>query len=274
MESMMFGTLARFALKALVLAAGLLAPAAAFAACQLGMVERAPLLHRAAYIPAAAPPGTVKISYLGHSSFLIETPQGATAVTDYNGMNVPAAVPDIISMNNPHTTHFTDTPNPAIRFVLRGWNPAGGLPAHDVKFRDLRVFNVPTNLGESYDAGFNSSSIFVFEISNLCIAHLGHLHHRLTREQLLKLGRIDVLFVPIDGSSTISHEDALAVIGQVEPRLVIPMHFGFFGSADLFFERAKAVYPIRAEKGSVLVVDRRTLPKRTEIRFLQAESQF
>jgi L-ascorbate metabolism protein UlaG (beta-lactamase superfamily) len=270
----MIATMFRTALRAAALVALTFAPGAAFSACQLGMVERAPLDRTTGLLPVAAPVGTVKISYLGHSSFLIETPQGATAVTDYNGLNVPAAVPDIVSMNNPHTTHFTHDPNPAIKYVLRGWSPAGGLPAHDVKYKDLRVFNVPTNLGESYDAGFNSSSIFVFEISNLCIAHLGHLHHVLTRDQLLKLGRIDVLFVPIDGSSTMSHEDAMAVIKQVEPRLVIPMHFGFFGSADAFFERAKTVYTIKAEQGSVLVVDRRSLPRATEIRFLQAESQF
>jgi L-ascorbate metabolism protein UlaG (beta-lactamase superfamily) len=266
-------SIVRMALRSLALLV-FLTPGAAQAACAFGMVERAPLLHRAAFLPAAAPEGTVRISYLGHSSFLIETPQGASAVTDYNGLNVPAGAPDIVSMNNPHSTHYTDTPDPGIRFVLRGWNPAGGLPAHDVRWKDLRVFNVPTNVGETYGGGRNSSSVFVFEISNLCIAHLGHLHHILTRDQLLRIGRIDVLFVPIDGSSTMSHEQALAVIGQIEPRLVIPMHFGFFGSADAFFERAKASYTIRSEKGSVLVVDRKSLPRDTEIRFLQAESQF
>lgn len=255
---------------AAALALGLVARGAA-AACLLGMVESRPLLHRAALFAQEIPKGAVRVSYLGHSSFLIETPEGATAVTDYNGVNVPSFPPDIVSMNNPHSTHFTDSPDPAIRFVLRGWLPGGGgLPRHDVRWKDMRVFNIPTNVGEYGDPRGNSSSIFVFEIGDLCLAHLGHLHHVLTREQLAALGRIDVLFVPIDGSSTMTHEEALAVIRQIGPRLVIPMHFGFFGAADRFFELAKGLWPIRAETGSTLMVSRRTLPQSTEVRFLQA----
>lgn len=253
-----------------------LAPGAAWAACLLGMVDRSPLLHRAAFTPVQSevPQGSVKITYVGHSSFVIETPDGASAVTDYNGINVPSFTPDIVSMNNPHRTHYTDTPDPAIRFVLRGWDPGGGLARNDVRWKDMHVFSVPTNIGETWGGGRNSSSIFVFQVANLCLAHLGHLHHVLSREQLMELGRIDVLFVPIDGSSTLSHPDAITVIDQISPRLVIPMHFGFFGAAERFFERARKHYPIRAEQGSVLLVDRASLPTSTEIRFLQAEAQF
>jgi len=102
----------------------------------------------------------------------------------------------------------------------------------------------------------------------LCIAHLGPLHHFLTREQLRKLGRIDMLFVPVDGGMTISHPQALAVIGQIAPRLVFLMHFGFSGAPDAFFEVAKSLYPIRSEKGSSQLISRAMLPKSTWVRFL------
>lgn len=251
--------------------AALLGASGAGAACLLGMVE-APgrVILAAAHGPDPVAAGNVRVSYLGHSSFLIETPGGASAITDYNGINVAAFVPDIVTMNNSHETHYTETPDPAIRHVLRGWQPGGGMARHEVRVRDLRTFNVPTNIGEYGDPGSNGNSIFVFEIANLCIAHLGHLHHELTREQLLRLGRIDVLFVPIDGSSTIAHPQAIRVIEQISPRLVIPMHFGFFGAADTFFELAKQRWTIRSEKGGTLLVNRAMLPKSTEIRFLQA----
>lgn len=257
---------------------GAMVATGAFAACQLGMVDRSPLLHFAAATAGVdgVPAKHVRVTYLGHSSFHIETPGGASAVTDYNGVNLPASVPDIVTMNNSHSSHYTDSPDPAIRFVLRGWSEkiGGGFAHHDVRFKDLRVFNVPTNIGEYGDPKGNGNSIFVFEISGLCIAHLGHLHHVLEKAQLRDLGRIDVLFVPVDGSMTISHAQALAVIGQVAPRLVIPMHFGFFGAPDAFFELAKEFYPIRAEKGSTLLVSRAMLPKSTEIRFLQGGGGF
>jgi L-ascorbate metabolism protein UlaG (beta-lactamase superfamily) len=221
------------------------------------------------------PESHVRVTYVGHSSFLIETPGGATAVTDYNGINVPAVTPDIVTMNNSHSSHFSDAPGPHIRHVLRGWSVKPGVFAHhDVRFKDLRVFNVPTNIGEYGDPKGNGNSIFVFEISGLCVAHLGHLHHVLTTAQLRQLGRIDVLFVPVDGSMTISHPQALAVIDQIAPRLIFPMHFGFLGSPDAFFELAKDRYRIRAEKGSTLLVSRKTLPKSTEIVFLQGGGGF
>jgi L-ascorbate metabolism protein UlaG (beta-lactamase superfamily) len=255
-----------------------LAVKSTLAACLLGMVEQAPLLHFAAAAAndSAVPAKQVRVTYVGHSSFLIETPGGASAVTDYNGINVPAVVPDIVTMNNSHDSHYTDAPNPGVRFALRGWNEkvGAGFAAHDIRFKDLRVFNVPTNIGEYGDPKGNGNSIFVFEISGLCIAHLGHLHHVLTREQLGRLGRIDVLFVPVDGGMTITHLQALAVIAQIAPRLVFPMHFGFAGSPDAFFELAKTLYPIRSDKGSTILISRAMLPKSTEILFLQGGGGF
>ena len=79
----------------------------------------------------------VRLTYVGHASFLIETPQGVTAVTDYNDYVRPPLIPDIATMNHAHTSHFTDHPEPAIKHVLRGWAPGGGAVRHDVELRDL-----------------------------------------------------------------------------------------------------------------------------------------
>ena len=108
-----------------------LAVKSTLAACLLGMVNQAPLLHFAAASAtnSAVPAKQVRVTYIGHSSFLIETPGGASAVTDYNGIHVPATAPDIVTMNNSHDSHYTDNPNPEIRFTLRGWSEkiGGGL---------------------------------------------------------------------------------------------------------------------------------------------------
>ncbi|MHC4816257.1 MAG: MBL fold metallo-hydrolase, partial [Planctomycetota bacterium] len=78
------------------------APGAAYAKClPIAGLERG-------FIKAALPAaGSVRLTYLGHSSFLIETPGGATVVTDYNGFIRPPAAPDIVTMNNAHETHYT-----------------------------------------------------------------------------------------------------------------------------------------------------------------------
>ena len=45
----------------------------------------------------------------------------------------------------------------------------------------------------------HGNSIFIFEVANLCVAHLGHLHHTLTQQQLNEIGRVDIVLVPVDG---------------------------------------------------------------------------
>jgi len=81
----------------------------------------------AAYQPAALPAaGSVRLTFLGHSSFLIETPQGASAITDYNGLRGPEP-PDIVTMNNAHSSHYTDFIDPKIAHVQR--HAAAGVPA-------------------------------------------------------------------------------------------------------------------------------------------------
>ena len=175
---------------------------------------------------AAVPEGkTVVISYLGHSSFLIETPSGTRAITDYNGYMTTATPPDVATMNNAHDTHFTAFPDPSIEHVLEGWGAGNSMAVHDVEIEDLRVRNIPTSVHGRAGAQANSNSIFVFEIEDLCIAHLGHLHHVLTDTHLGELGVIDILLVPIDGAYTMSQREMAFVVEQIRPSIVIPMHY-------------------------------------------------
>ena len=66
-------------------------------------------------------PSRAIITFLGHSSYQIDTPQGVRAITDYNGVNGFGRKPDIVTMNNAHSTHFTDDPEEGITYVLNGW---------------------------------------------------------------------------------------------------------------------------------------------------------
>src|SRR5262249_5185931 len=149
---------------------------------------------------AALAPDQVRITYIGHATFLIESPQLVRIATDYNDYVRPTLVPDIITMNHAHSTHYTDRPDSGIKLVLRGWRDDGKPSAYDVTYQDVRIRSVATNIRDlSGGTERHGNSIFIFEIANLCIAHLGHLHHTLTQQQLDEMGRVDVVFVPVDG---------------------------------------------------------------------------
>jgi len=248
-----------------VLVPSLLAAPLASAACL--PVAGLPGLYTPASLRLAEAPsvGGVRVTFLGHSSFLIETPGGVSAVTDYNDVFHPPEAPTVVTMNNAHGTHYTDFPQPGIRHVLRGWDPGGGMAQHDVEVKDLRVRNVPTNVRDFGGTRVAGNSIFVFEVAGLCIAHLGHLHHDLTELHLKELGIIDVLMVPVDGSFTASQETMLRVIDQIRPAVILPMHWFSEQRLARFLELMRPGYAIDLRQESGMTVSRATLPHRTVV---------
>lgn len=218
-------------------------------------------------IPAAWPSeGSLRLSFLGHSSFLLETSGGASAITDYNGAIELPYLPDVATMNNAHRTHYTDSPDPAIAQVLRGWSDGIEPTLYDLQVKDLTIRNVPTNIRSVGGTRTNGNSIFVFEAAGLCVAHLGHLQHPLTETDVAELGVIDVLLAPVDGSYTIGLDGILEVIRQINPAVVLPMHY--FGPAALgrFLNGITARgWQVDTRTDPRLDVDRTSLPYRSVI---------
>ena len=138
--------------------------------CGLGLVERInpkPSIHNASKASSQVPPGSVRVTFVDHSTFQIETPQGISAATDYAGLHIPGRVPTIVTMNNSHSSHHTDFVDPAVKHILRGWHPEAGIARHNLRVKDLRVYNLPTNIFDFGQGATNSNSIFIFEISSL-----------------------------------------------------------------------------------------------------------
>jgi L-ascorbate metabolism protein UlaG (beta-lactamase superfamily) len=227
------------------------------AECTAVVAGRLGPLHLAGGVPEKA----VSITFLGHASFLIESPAGVRIVTDYNDAIRAPVTPDIVTMNNAHPTHYSDAVEPGVKYVLRGWDPAGGVANHHLEYRDTRIRNVPTNVREFGGTRYNGNSIFVFEVAGLCIAHLGHLHHTLTQTHLAELGAIDVVMVPVDGTYTLNQEEMVEVVRQIGPKLVIPMHIFSGASLERFLARAGGFYAIQRATVSTLVLSRTELPQ-------------
>ena len=120
---------------------------------------------------------------------------------------------------------------------------------------------MPTNVRELGGTRYNGNSIFVFEEADLCIAHLGHLHHTLTQTHLAELGAIDVVMVPVDGAYTLNQQEMVEVLRQIGPKLVIPMHIFSGASLERFLARAGDFYAIRRATDATLVLSRAELPQ-------------
>ena len=119
----------------------MLLTAPAYAACTGIIADRGPRLWRAAAGEKAA-----TLTYLGHASFLIESPRGCASSPTITASTGAKVTPDIVTMNNAHQSHYSDYIEPGVKFVLRGWDPGGGVANHNLQYRDVRVNNVPTNV--------------------------------------------------------------------------------------------------------------------------------
>ncbi len=273
-------TLVRPTRLALAVAAALLASGPTALATCIQVAGAQSLLHHAAYAPgavASVPRGQVRLTFVGHASFEIETPLGVRAVTDYNGYVLPPLLPHIVTMNNSHSTHFTADIPPETRYALRGWN-TDRLQYHNVELDDLRVRSIPTNIYPIASGGTGGSgtglahgnSIFVFEAEGLCLAHISHVHHRLSPDHIRELGRIDVAMVAIDGAVTMSHIELLDAVNRIGPRLIVPMHmFSLVGVERFVRIMRDAGYPVREHESDTILLNHAALPPVPEVLFLR-----
>ncbi|MBL9056200.1 MAG: MBL fold metallo-hydrolase [Rhodobacteraceae bacterium] len=215
--------------------------------------------------------GTVRLRFLGHASFALETPGGLLAVTDYTGfIGNPDAVPDVATMNNAHDSHYTDAPDPRIAHVLRGWGPPGQPARIDLDLGEMQVRNVTSDLRGPFGEGSraNGNSIFLFEVAGLCIAHLGHLHQPLSTAQRASIGRVDVVMVPVDGGFTMDVATMTDVLRDLRPRLVLPMHWFNETTLARFLATAQGDFAIEIADGAEVEVSLKTLPRRPTILLL------
>jgi L-ascorbate metabolism protein UlaG (beta-lactamase superfamily) len=237
--------LARLALLSIAAFAACAAPAAAqgFSNCQA--IARA--LPEARFIPVSMAPTPanakfeVEISYVGHATFRIVAPDGTTIATDYTGNAGTGVVPDIVTMNIAHTTHYTRFPDPRIPHVLEGWSDEPGEKAeHFLTVGEVLVRNVTTDIRSWGGVEPDRNSIFIFEAAGLCLGHLGHLHQTLSDAQVAEIGRLDIVFIPIDGTYTMDQAAMMDVVRRLRAQVAIPMHWWSSYSLQDFASRTRA----------------------------------
>lgn len=230
-------------------------------------VAYVPLLETALSVrPAQSISGDTTIRFLGHSTFLITSPGGVTIATDYNGSFAPAVPPRVATMNRAHRTHWTPTPDPAIEHVLRGWTDEGMPAAHNVQVEDVLIRNVTTDIrGGSVGRVPDGNSIFIFETGNLCIGHLGHLHHLLEGADLGWIGQLDIVMVPVDGGYTMDQSAMVETLKVLKARLILPMHS--FGQSTLarFLAALDESFDVETSDGPEITVSPATLPKAAKV---------
>jgi L-ascorbate metabolism protein UlaG (beta-lactamase superfamily) len=265
----------RHALAALALLA---APVAAQEAIPSHCIALAQGVPGAVVVPAAfgqpLEAATVRISFVDHATFLIETAGGLTVATDYTGyLGTADVVPDVVTMNNAHSTHWTADPDPRIPHVLRGWGEGAAAAEHRLDLGEMIVRNVTTDVRDRFGGGVRAdgNSIFVFEVAGLCIGHLGHLHQVPSPEQYAMIGRLDVVMVPVDGGYTMDVASMADVVKRLRSSVILPMHWFSGASLETFLTEMDGAFTVVRPEMSSLELSLDTLPGQPTIMVLDPQ---
>ena len=173
--------------------------------------------------------GEVTIRWFGQSFFLITSSQGKRVAIDPFGdigFPMPKLEAEVVAVTHEHKDHNNVGLIKGNPEILRGLAEEGKkFNPVDRRLEDVRLYSVPAYHDNEAGAQRGKNAIFVLEIDDLRLAHLGDLGHRLLPEQLKKMGEIDILIVPVGGRFTVDAQEAGQVVNQLNPRVVIPIHF-------------------------------------------------
>ncbi|MCM8819275.1 MAG: MBL fold metallo-hydrolase [Candidatus Omnitrophica bacterium] len=165
----------------------------------------------------------MKISWLGHATFLLETNLGTKIITDpyqpgsysgaikYEPINIK---PDIVTVSHQHFDHnYIDEMRNANIVEKEG----------SYKILDVEIEGILSYHDKKNGAERGKNIIFIIKVDNLKVVHFGDLGT--TKINYEKLKDIDIVFIPVGGTYTIDALDATALLEKINPKIAIPMHF-------------------------------------------------
>lgn len=209
----------------------------------------------------------MEISWLGHACFLLRG-KSASLITD------PFS-PQLDPQGEPLKLGKVSAPIVTISHNHAGHNYAEGVSGKprvvrgpgEYEISDVLITGVASYHDNKRGAELGRNTIYVIHMDDLVICHLGDLGHTLQEEQLEEVADADVLLIPIGGQHTLNAAQAAEVISQVEPRIVIPMHYrpstGETPGPLATFCREMGIETIQPQPK--LVISRSSLPVETQV---------
>jgi L-ascorbate metabolism protein UlaG (beta-lactamase superfamily) len=162
----------------------------------------------------------MEINWYGHSCFRLRT-RGGVAVTDPCGKdvgyNIPRLRADIITISHNHP----DYNNCAL---VRGKPKVINGPG-EYEVKGVFITGIATRMKKSKGPERPKNTIYLFDFDGLTVCHLGNLDHVPSQAQVQALSGVDILLIPVGAVTTINANQAAEIIGLLEPKIVIPMHY-------------------------------------------------
>jgi L-ascorbate metabolism protein UlaG (beta-lactamase superfamily) len=163
------------------------------------------------------------VTWLGHGCFRLRG-RAAAAVTDPYppaiGLKLQRLDANLVTVSHEHENHnYTQVMRDA--YEIRG--------PGEYEVAGISVIGVPAYHDSEKGAKHGRNTIYLIEIDDVRVCHLGDLGHLLDDAEAEAISAPDVLLVPVGGRTTINAAQAAGVVRQLEPRYVVPMHYAIPG---------------------------------------------
>jgi len=171
------------------------------------------------------------ITYLGHSCFRLRGRDGIVLCDPFDrsvGLDIGRPTAHIVTISHDHPDHNNVAAVKPMRESVFPIQGPGEYEVNGVLITGVRTYH---DKQHGKEQGFNT--VYVIHLDDVVFCHLGDLGHELTQAQLEEIGDVDVLFIPVGGGETIGPDEATNVISQIEPKIVVPMHYA---ASQLSFE--------------------------------------
>jgi L-ascorbate metabolism protein UlaG (beta-lactamase superfamily) len=161
------------------------------------------------------------ITWYGQSCFKIQSGETVLFTDPFCkeiGLTPPRGAANIVTISHQHKDHNNYDALTGEPLVIKG---PGEYETKGIDIKGILSFH---DNKEGKERGTNT--IYVIDVEGIKICHLGDLgEEKLNDAQIEEINGVDILMIPVGGTFTINGEDAVEIINQIEPRIVIPMHY-------------------------------------------------
>lgn len=178
----------------------------------------------------------MEITYLGHSSFRLKG-KIATIVTDpfdaSVGFKFPKIDASIVTVSHSHGDHNNAS---AIACDPKIVNGPG-----EYEIKGVSILGIHSYHDNKQGVERGTNTIYVITLDNINICHLGDLGHKLSEDQVGEIGNVDILLIPVGGVYSLNPSVASEIVSELEPKIVIPMHYQADGLDQVVFKDLEPV---------------------------------
>lgn len=185
------------------------------------------------------------ITYFGHSCFRLRG-KSASLVTDpYDpkmvGLKFPKVSADIVTVSHQHEDHNNTSQVKDYKRVIDG--------PGEYEISGVSIIGISTYHDDKKGESRGRNTIYVIEMDEIRLVHLGDLGHRLSEKVVGEIGSVDILIIPVGGEYTINASVAAEIVRNIEPTITIPMHYQVQGLNPEIFKKLAKVDAFLSEVG-------------------------